>query len=225
MKFGRYLRDSLIPEWRKAYIDYRGLKKLIKRISEQEHDELLPPPGSGSAPPSRPGGRYGATDVGLSLGEQGKGKGASSSEETEGEGLGVRTHTPKQQEERRRESVGTDGTLRDVGEFGGAAPVMGGDGRLVPPSAAGAGAWEGNGNGKGKGADLDLDRVGEEDEEQPAQPSNRSGRSVFRSGGSRKSRSGQRAPPWNPNRSPICCAPSPRSSGPTLTSWTGSWTR
>ncbi|KAF8609113.1 SPX-domain-containing protein [Ceratobasidium sp. AG-I] len=32
MKFARYLEETQIPEWKKAYIDYRGLKKLITAI-------------------------------------------------------------------------------------------------------------------------------------------------------------------------------------------------
>lgn len=32
MKFGRYLEDSAQPEWRRAYIDYKGLKKLLKQV-------------------------------------------------------------------------------------------------------------------------------------------------------------------------------------------------
>ncbi|CAE6461995.1 unnamed protein product [Rhizoctonia solani] len=32
MKFARYLEDTQIPEWKKAYIDYRGLKKKIAAI-------------------------------------------------------------------------------------------------------------------------------------------------------------------------------------------------
>ncbi|KAF9262260.1 SPX-domain-containing protein [Marasmius fiardii PR-910] len=32
MKFARYLEDTQIPEWKRAYIDYRGLKKHISKI-------------------------------------------------------------------------------------------------------------------------------------------------------------------------------------------------
>ncbi|KAH7345009.1 SPX domain-containing protein [Rhizoctonia solani] len=32
MKFARYLEDTQIPEWKKAYIDYRGLKKKIAAV-------------------------------------------------------------------------------------------------------------------------------------------------------------------------------------------------
>eukprot|EP01028_Stygiella_incarcerata_P000220 TRINITY_DN10300_c0_g1_i1.p1 TRINITY_DN10300_c0_g1~~TRINITY_DN10300_c0_g1_i1.p1 ORF type:complete len:747 (+),score=138.83 TRINITY_DN10300_c0_g1_i1:119-2359(+) len=32
MKFGKTLRRSLIPEWKRKFIDYKGLKKLIKRL-------------------------------------------------------------------------------------------------------------------------------------------------------------------------------------------------
>ncbi|OCB90034.1 EXS family protein/ERD1/XPR1/SYG1 family protein [Sanghuangporus baumii] len=41
MKFARYLQDTQTPEWKKAYIDYRGLKKLITAIKNaQENEEL-----------------------------------------------------------------------------------------------------------------------------------------------------------------------------------------
>ncbi|SPO47232.1 related to putative phosphate transporter 1 [Moesziomyces antarcticus] len=33
MKFARYLDENTVPEWRKVYIQYRGLKKLIKRVA------------------------------------------------------------------------------------------------------------------------------------------------------------------------------------------------
>lgn len=51
MKFAQYLRDTQIPEWKKAYIDYRGLKKRITAIREaqqgfdslaEEADEIPP---------------------------------------------------------------------------------------------------------------------------------------------------------------------------------------
>ena len=32
MKFGKYLKEQIIPAWSSKYIDYRGLKKVIKRI-------------------------------------------------------------------------------------------------------------------------------------------------------------------------------------------------
>ncbi|KIM22136.1 hypothetical protein M408DRAFT_18233 [Serendipita vermifera MAFF 305830] len=35
MKFARYLEETLVPEWKRAYIDYRGLKKRITAIKEQ----------------------------------------------------------------------------------------------------------------------------------------------------------------------------------------------
>lgn len=39
MKFGRYLKDHQINEWKRAYINYRHLKKLIRRAEEcQERD-------------------------------------------------------------------------------------------------------------------------------------------------------------------------------------------
>ncbi|CDZ97259.1 Predicted small molecule transporter [Phaffia rhodozyma] len=33
MKFARYLQENLTPEWRRAYIDYKGLKKIIKTVN------------------------------------------------------------------------------------------------------------------------------------------------------------------------------------------------
>ncbi|KAF8348667.1 SPX domain-containing protein [Amanita rubescens] len=36
MKFARHLKDNQIPEWQKAYIDYRGLKKLIAEVRNAE---------------------------------------------------------------------------------------------------------------------------------------------------------------------------------------------
>lgn len=36
MKFGKYLRDQAFPEWRFYYIDYDGLKRLLKQRQEDE---------------------------------------------------------------------------------------------------------------------------------------------------------------------------------------------
>ncbi|OZJ01989.1 hypothetical protein BZG36_04689 [Bifiguratus adelaidae] len=36
MKFAKYLESEAIPEWRKAYINYKGLKKWLKAISEAQ---------------------------------------------------------------------------------------------------------------------------------------------------------------------------------------------
>ncbi|KAF8637930.1 hypothetical protein AX17_002551 [Amanita inopinata Kibby_2008] len=36
MKFARYLQDTQTPEWKKAYIDYRGLKKRITAIRKAQ---------------------------------------------------------------------------------------------------------------------------------------------------------------------------------------------
>jgi SPX domain protein involved in polyphosphate accumulation len=33
MKFGKYLQDKARPEWRQAYVDYKGLKDLIKEAA------------------------------------------------------------------------------------------------------------------------------------------------------------------------------------------------
>ncbi|TKY89062.1 hypothetical protein EX895_001593 [Sporisorium graminicola] len=40
MKFARYLDENTVPEWRKVYIQYRGLKKLIKRVAEHYEARL-----------------------------------------------------------------------------------------------------------------------------------------------------------------------------------------
>lgn len=34
MKYGSYLESKILPEWREHYIDYKGLKDLIKAASE-----------------------------------------------------------------------------------------------------------------------------------------------------------------------------------------------
>ncbi|KAK0564716.1 Xenotropic and polytropic retrovirus receptor 1 [Tilletia horrida] len=34
MKFARYLEDASVPEWRRSYVNYAGLKKLIARVVE-----------------------------------------------------------------------------------------------------------------------------------------------------------------------------------------------
>ncbi|KAF9010011.1 SPX domain-containing protein [Cyathus striatus] len=47
MKFARYLQDTQTPEWKKAYIDYRGLKKRIAAIRKaQQGIELIDSPAS-----------------------------------------------------------------------------------------------------------------------------------------------------------------------------------
>ncbi|EPQ26342.1 uncharacterized protein PFL1_05990 [Pseudozyma flocculosa PF-1] len=40
MKFARYLEENTVPEWKKVYIEYRGLKKLIKRVAEHRQARL-----------------------------------------------------------------------------------------------------------------------------------------------------------------------------------------
>ncbi|SPO28825.1 related to putative phosphate transporter 1 [Ustilago trichophora] len=40
MKFARYLDENTVPEWRKVYIQYRGLKKLIKRVAEHREARI-----------------------------------------------------------------------------------------------------------------------------------------------------------------------------------------
>ena len=34
MKFAKYLESESIPEWRKAYINYKGLKKRLKAVDK-----------------------------------------------------------------------------------------------------------------------------------------------------------------------------------------------
>ncbi|VAI51198.1 unnamed protein product [Triticum turgidum subsp. durum] len=38
VKFSREYDASIIPEWKPAFVDYRGLKKLIKRIKVERRD-------------------------------------------------------------------------------------------------------------------------------------------------------------------------------------------
>lgn len=39
MKFGRNLPRNQVPEWASAYINYKGLKKLIKAAAEGERQD------------------------------------------------------------------------------------------------------------------------------------------------------------------------------------------
>ena len=45
MKFGKYLQENVYPEWRFYYIDYDGLKRLLKEREEDtpfsEGDEAM----------------------------------------------------------------------------------------------------------------------------------------------------------------------------------------
>ena len=49
MKFGRNLPRNQVPEWANHYINYKGLKKLIKSLSNgsEENDDTLDTAGSG----------------------------------------------------------------------------------------------------------------------------------------------------------------------------------
>jgi glycerophosphodiester phosphodiesterase len=38
MKFGHNLPRNQVPEWASAYIDYKGLKKLIKAAAQQARE-------------------------------------------------------------------------------------------------------------------------------------------------------------------------------------------
>lgn len=42
MKFGRNLPRNQVPEWASQYINYKGLKKLIKNAQEVGKDEQKP---------------------------------------------------------------------------------------------------------------------------------------------------------------------------------------
>lgn len=42
MKFGRNLPRNQVPEWASQYINYKGLKKLIKNAQEAAKDEQSP---------------------------------------------------------------------------------------------------------------------------------------------------------------------------------------
>ncbi|KAI0077378.1 hypothetical protein K474DRAFT_1097579 [Panus rudis PR-1116 ss-1] len=43
MKFARYLEETQVPEWKKAYIDYRGLKKRITAIRKARENRPASP--------------------------------------------------------------------------------------------------------------------------------------------------------------------------------------
>ncbi|KAL6591372.1 hypothetical protein ACP70R_049875 [Stipagrostis hirtigluma subsp. patula] len=65
VKFSREYEASIIPEWKAAFVDYKGLKKLIKRIKIARRDAASlcsPPPPLSPAPASlvgKDGGGYG----------------------------------------------------------------------------------------------------------------------------------------------------------------------
>ncbi|CAO1622096.1 unnamed protein product [Sympodiomycopsis kandeliae] len=63
MKFAQYLDRNAVEEWRKAYINYRGLKKLIKRVAQHHRDrlELLIAVSESSTPGSSASQSHGAT--------------------------------------------------------------------------------------------------------------------------------------------------------------------
>ncbi|KAF9055434.1 hypothetical protein BDZ89DRAFT_20160 [Hymenopellis radicata] len=43
MKFARYLQETQTAEWKKAYIDYRGLKKRITAVRKSQENSVLRP--------------------------------------------------------------------------------------------------------------------------------------------------------------------------------------
>lgn len=40
MKFGKYVEDNAVPEWASKYLEYKQLKKKIKRITHLPPNEL-----------------------------------------------------------------------------------------------------------------------------------------------------------------------------------------
>lgn len=40
MKFAKYLESQSIPEWRKAYINYKALKKRLKAIEKVKPKQI-----------------------------------------------------------------------------------------------------------------------------------------------------------------------------------------
>ena len=44
VKFSREYEASIIPEWKAAFVDYKSLKKLIKRIKIARRDAAPPQP-------------------------------------------------------------------------------------------------------------------------------------------------------------------------------------
>jgi SPX domain protein involved in polyphosphate accumulation len=40
MKFSKYLESQSVPEWRKAYINYKGLKQKLKQVERVSIDIL-----------------------------------------------------------------------------------------------------------------------------------------------------------------------------------------
>jgi SPX domain protein involved in polyphosphate accumulation len=41
MKFAKFLESESIPEWRKAYINYKGLKKRLKAIEKVDYMQII----------------------------------------------------------------------------------------------------------------------------------------------------------------------------------------
>ncbi|KZV75877.1 hypothetical protein PENSPDRAFT_14654 [Peniophora sp. CONT] len=56
MLFAKYLDDAMIPEWKRAYIDYRGLKESITALRDAQAASALPvtPASKPQPPPKRP---------------------------------------------------------------------------------------------------------------------------------------------------------------------------
>lgn len=64
MKFAQYLNDAQTPEWKKAYIDYRGLKKRITAVRKAQQGLANDASGSDTpqAPPASPRSSLGSRD-------------------------------------------------------------------------------------------------------------------------------------------------------------------
>lgn len=41
MKFGKYILENAVPEWRKKYINYKALKEKIKKCTAAANNDLL----------------------------------------------------------------------------------------------------------------------------------------------------------------------------------------
>ncbi|KAF8587241.1 hypothetical protein K439DRAFT_853881 [Ramaria rubella] len=64
MKFARYLDETKIPEWKRAYIDFKGLKKRVAAIkkTKQKAAQLDPPHRDALSSPAQGPVSYGSLD-------------------------------------------------------------------------------------------------------------------------------------------------------------------
>ncbi|OMJ08444.1 Xenotropic and polytropic retrovirus receptor 1-like protein [Smittium culicis] len=58
MKFGKYLESEAVPEWQNKYIDYKGLKKCIKRVDAKHKNSMDTAPILSHAAVSDYGSRF-----------------------------------------------------------------------------------------------------------------------------------------------------------------------